>query len=105
VQIYNLATGKVSKIAGGSGWVTGLAYTPDGSRLATVSPQRVTFWDTQTHERIGELRVTEELRRVGFLPDGSGMITTSLEGSARLWKALPSGDRLSRSKSSRIGSD
>ncbi len=94
VEIYNLESGEESTIEGGSGFVTGLAYTPDGSRLATVSPQQVTFWDTQTCEQIGKLRVIEEVRRVGFLPDGSGMITTSLEGYARLWKALPPGGRL-----------
>ena len=95
VTVYNLATKAVTEFRDESWWVTGLAYTPDGSRLATASTQQITFWDTASLEKVCTFGVNEEVRRVGFLPDGSGMITTSLEGQVRLWKALPPGERLS----------
>jgi WD40 repeat protein len=70
-----------------SWWLTGLAFTSDGKRLATVSDGMVTFWDPVTLEQIGTFRVNEQIRRIAFLPDA--MFTASTEGYVRLWKATP----------------
>ncbi len=69
-------------------WITGIAFTPDGSRLVTASPQQVTFWDYESKEQIGTFRANDQVRRVAFLPDGSGMVTASAEGNIRIWDAF-----------------
>ena len=100
VKVCNLKTMEESELGDASWWVTGLAYTPDGSRLATASPQQVTFWDSETHQQVGRFHIREEVRRVAFLSDESGMITTSKEGFVRLWKAIPPGGQTHFSRTS-----
>jgi len=70
-----------------SWWVTGLAFTSDGKRLATASDGMVTFWNPDTLDEIGTFRVNEQVRRVAFLRDA--MITVATEGYVRLWQARP----------------
>lgn len=89
VHILDLDSNKKDTLSEESRWVTGLAYSPDGSRLVTASPGQVTFWDSESFEQIGTLDVNEQVRRVGFLPDGTGLVTASSEGFVRVWKALP----------------
>lgn len=68
--------------------LTGLTFSPCGTRLVTVSPTgSVTFYNAKTFEGVGTMRLHEHVRRVAVLPDASGIITASSEGYVRLWPA------------------
>ncbi len=89
IKIYSVDGRDDVELQDKSRWITGLAFTPDGKRLVTASAQQITFWDPDSRDQLGTFRVNEQVRRIGFLADGSGMVTASTEGFVRLWKATP----------------
>jgi WD40 repeat protein/serine/threonine protein kinase len=74
--------------------VFGLAFSPDGRRLAVcggdrVDPRRpgeVKLWDVATGEPVGEpLPHPARVQAVAFSPDGKTMLTGCCDGMARRW--------------------
>ncbi len=72
-------------------YVTRLAFSPDGSKLAAASMDTtVSLVDVATGHAIGEpLRHSEAIRGLAFSPDGRLLLTVSMgssgTGAARLW--------------------
>jgi geranylgeranyl transferase type-2 subunit beta len=70
-----------------NGWVSGVAFSPDGTRLATGSSDRkVRLWDTQS----GKLHSTLEghgdyVANVAFDPAGRRLTTASYDHTAKIW--------------------
>jgi WD40 repeat protein len=66
-----------------------IAYSPDGTRLATTSGDAtVQVWDGKTGEKLLDLEGhTEGVLCVGFSPDGSRLVTGSGDGTVRLLDA------------------
>ena len=66
-----------------------LAFSPDGSRLASGSPypdNSVRLWDSATGRPIAALLGhTNTTRSVAFSPDGRRLVSGSLDQTARLW--------------------
>jgi WD40 repeat protein len=70
------------------GYYSSLNYSPDGRRLAAISPTRgtITLWDLATPGRQATLR-----RRVGpgfalaFAPDGRTLASGGEDGMIELW--------------------
>ncbi len=79
VEVRDVTDATKGKLDDKSQWVTGLSFTPDGSRLVTVSPEQIAFFESETLEEIGTFRVNEQFRRVAFFPNGDGMVTASAE--------------------------
>ena len=81
--------GGIFTLSGHAGWVTGLAFSPDGARLATGSEDRTArLWDAQT----GRLLLpcaghSGPVTGVAFSPDGTRLATASADKTARLWDA------------------
>lgn len=74
-------------VSGHSNSVTSVAFSPDGTRVATASVDRTAkLWDTATGAEI--LTFTghnDRLTSVAFSPDGTQVITGSGDGTARIW--------------------
>jgi hypothetical protein len=67
--------------------VYGVAFSPDGARLATTSRDGTArLWDARTGAPLLVLRGhTDMVQGVAFSPDGTRLATANWDGTARLW--------------------
>lgn len=75
--------------SGHSNWVGAVAFSSDGTRLATASGDNTArIWDLRSGEEIAVLLGHEEwLSDVAFSPDDTRVVTASGDGTARIWDA------------------
>ncbi len=76
--------------SGGSGGsdVTRLAWSPDGSSLATATrDRRVRLWDVARGESYAQVGVRQEyeVSALFFSPDGASLTSIAVDGSAQRW--------------------
>jgi WD40 repeat protein len=69
--------------------VLSAAFSPDGSRIVTVSEDKTArVWDAATGRAIAVLSGhKDEVWSAAFSPDGSRIVTASWNGTARVWDA------------------
>jgi uncharacterized protein (TIGR03067 family) len=81
--------GELTRLNGHEDTVYRLAYSPDGSRLASASNDgTVRLWDTETGKELGCLNAKAGVvHRVAFSPDGKFLLTSHRDTSVRLWNA------------------
>jgi WD40 repeat protein len=87
VDVWDSATGRrVATLAGYAG-VLDLAFSPDGSRLATASHDgTVRIWDPSSGKQLLVLRGHGALvSSVAFSRDGSRLASVGEDGTVRLW--------------------
>jgi WD40 repeat protein len=94
VRILDSATGKELRTLKGHGDIAfGVAFTPDGTRLASAGgwgerPAELKLWEVATGKELLDLRGhTNTVWQVAFSPDGKTLVSTSSDGTARLWEA------------------
>jgi len=82
IRLWDLVTGKESRLGDRLGKITALAFAPDGRSLASVGEDRILrFWDMKTRK---ELRRVERspyqgrIDAIAFSPDGRTVGTTGL---------------------------
>jgi WD40 repeat protein len=90
VQLWDVATGKPlgPALAGHTADVYGVAFSPDGTLLATSSiDHTVRLWDTATTYSISKppIEQSDTVWGVAFSPDGRLLATTGYDRTARLW--------------------
>jgi WD40 repeat protein len=96
IRRWDVATGKELRIAGDSpeGELLGMAYSPDGKRLAAAcSDGIVHVWDMATlrhiHSLAGPAAAESQPRNQGFsvafTPDGRSLVTGWLSGALQTW--------------------
>jgi tetratricopeptide (TPR) repeat protein len=71
--------------------VVGIAFSPDGRRIATASFDRtIKLWDTATGREVFTLRGhTAGLLMLAFSLDGRRIVSGSIDFTARVWDATP----------------
>jgi WD40 repeat protein len=87
VKIWDTATGKECFTLSGGG--LGVAFSPDGTRLASGSQEGlVTVWDASTGKEFLMLRGhARAVSSVAFSPDGDRIASASQDHTVKIWDA------------------
>ncbi len=90
MRLWDAASGKqLAVLKGHTGWVYSVAFSPDGSRLASGGAEKeVRLWDTAAGRQLAILEGnTGTVHSVAFSPDGGRLASGSEDGTVRLWDA------------------
>jgi WD40 repeat protein len=89
LKVWDLSTGAATDLTGHTAMVADVAWSPDGTRLASAGMGRdgnVRLWDAATLTCVGTFRGNEEgLSRVAFSPDGRRVAALGFDQLARIW--------------------
>lgn len=88
--LWDAATGAhLQTFSGHTNWLYGLAFSPDGLRLATAGHDAtVRVWDIETGEELLLLMGHQFwVWSVAFSPDGERLVTASRDTTAMVWDA------------------
>ncbi len=92
ILLWDAVSGeRLYALEGHSEPVFGLAFSPDGSRLFSVSQDRTAkIWDMRTRQEALTLRGHDDIvRNLALSRDGHLLATASSDGTIRLWDASP----------------
>ncbi|HYH28058.1 MAG TPA: hypothetical protein VEA19_04670, partial [Actinomycetota bacterium] len=98
VAIRDVESGRITRrLSGHGGMLTGLRFSPDGTKLIAASAsgasqypdsRTVPIWDPRSGDLVGTLvGHTDEISGVAFSPDGRRIATGSYDGTLRVWDA------------------
>jgi len=89
VQMWDLRRGAISWEQRAAAWldpVRGVAFSPDGTRLATGSKDKAArIRDVITGYQQLEVKHSNNVTAVAFSPDGTRLATGSKDKTARIW--------------------
>lgn len=86
-SISSVKDGKLITVTRPTYGVKSAAFSPDGTRIATVSEDPIArVWDTATGREVTVLRGHESsIKSIAFSPDGTRIVTASFDRTARVW--------------------
>jgi RNA polymerase sigma factor (sigma-70 family) len=90
VKIWDPSTGKEERtLEGFKGMISGLAFSPNGKRLASTSGDRkLKLWDLSTGKEIKEIHQPDNyFASVAFSPDGKRLVTANDDKTVTIWDA------------------
>jgi WD40 repeat protein len=94
VRVFDATTGAlVFALRGHTSKVVAVAFSPDGTRIATGSfDLTVKLWETETGQEVCTLRGhTAGVLSVAFSHDGQRIVTSGMDGLVKVWDATPLG--------------
>jgi WD40 repeat protein/serine/threonine protein kinase len=92
VEVLDAATGRLlHTLIGHTADLVGIAFSPDGRRIATASFDRtIKLWDAATGRDVFTIRGhTAGLLALAFSPDGRRIVSGAIDFTARIWDATP----------------
>jgi WD40 repeat protein/serine/threonine protein kinase len=95
VKLWDAQTGQeLLTLKGHTDYVFGVAFSPDGKRLASSSDDNTTkVWDAQTGRELLSLKGGGG--GVAFSPDGKRLASSTEDGEVKVWDAQTGQERLS----------
>ncbi len=90
VRLWDANSGQETRILRGhTGTIYGLAFSPDGRRLASAGFDRaIRLWDASSGTAVREIRGhPDAIYGVAFSPDSRRIASGGADGTARLWDA------------------
>ena len=86
VRLWNVESGQQKAALKGHEWVTSVAFSPDGTLLASGGDGPVRLWNVETNANIASLEGhTEVVNAVAFSPDGTLLASGSWDNTVKLW--------------------
>lgn len=88
IQLWTVKTGNSHRLGGNFGSVSSLAFSPDGQFLVAASAKDIHMWDLSTTPSRSKLvgsHATKVTTSVAFFPDGKQIMSTSTDGTIRVW--------------------
>jgi WD40 repeat protein len=89
VHVLNISTGIelfILRLPNQEGSISSLAFSPDGTVLATASGNDIVLWSIETGNQLNILTGhTASINSIAFSPDGTILASASADGTIRLW--------------------
>src|SRR5262249_14651452 len=90
VRVWDPAMGRQLAALPHGGNVLCVAFSPDGTRLATgCADNTIHLWDLATFQEVAELRGhTKYVHALAWSPDGTRLVSGSGDFTVRVWDSL-----------------
>jgi hypothetical protein len=89
ICIYDPESLQELRVIPTSGWITGMAFSPDGSRIVSGSKDgMVELWDAETGQQLLSIRASgDEITGVAYSSDDRFVAYGSADGRVHIWSA------------------
>ena len=91
LNVWDIDTRRHLRTIIGQGYVSSVAFSPDGKNVISGSDRTIRFWDVDTGQHLRALiGHTSSVISVVFSPDGKTIASGSIDGTVLLWDVTPS---------------